>query len=113
MLGPADEDPGSEAVESPHEVPHAFAVSDCRDRMVAQAAVVRRRFWRRLLPGVGITAAMVSSVIAGVGSSAAVVAIGFGVLTLREGLTFRRNLARLRELEDELQELRDMGEARE
>lgn len=44
--------PASE--REPPDSPHVLAVSECEDRLEVQARVVRRHFWRRLLPGVGV-----------------------------------------------------------
>ena len=97
---------------SPAEVPHGLAVSDCRDRLEAEHRVVRRHFWRRLLPGVGVTSYLAVSTAVGVGGPVLWFTVGFGLLTAREAVRFRSNLVRLRALEAELAALTagDRGE---
>ncbi len=101
--------PGS-AGEGP-DSPHVLAVTECEDRMEVQGRVVRRHFWRRLLPGVGVTSYMAASVATGLGTPALVVTAVFAAFTAREALTFRTNLSRLRALEAELASLKAGGSA--
>lgn len=84
------------------EPPHAWAVAECQDRLEVESRIVRRHFWRRLLPGVGITSYAAASIVLGAGTPVLVLMAMFGLLTAREAVVFRKNLARLREVEHEL-----------
>lgn len=92
--------PASE--REPPDSPHVLAVSECEDRLEVQTRVVRRHFWRRLLPGVGVMSYMGVSTALGLGTPFLVMTVVFGLFTAREALTFRKNLAGLRALESEL-----------
>lgn len=91
--------------EAGSQEPHAFALSRCQDELDVMVRVVRRHFWRRLLPGLGITTYMVVYALVGVPSAAWMLAAGFGGFTAFEALKFRGNLKKLRALENELEEL--------
>lgn len=68
--------------------------------------MVRRHFWRRLLPCIGVTTYMgIIAFSADLGAPALAAAAAFGLLTAREALRFRENLDRLRALEDVFEEL--------
>lgn len=87
------------------DTPLGLALSDCQDRLDVQGRLVRRHFWRRLLPGIGITSYAAVTVALGAGTPVVMVMAISGLFTVREALVFRRNLSRLRDTEVELAEL--------
>lgn len=99
--------PPTPSQSTPFESPRSFAVAECEDRLALQGVVVRRHFWRRVLPSVGVTSYMAVSVVMGLGTPALVATGVFVVLSLREAARFREKLVRLRGLEAELVSLRD------
>lgn len=84
---------------------HELAVTECQDRLEVAGRVVRRHFWRRLLPALGVTSYMAVSAAVGLGTPAAIMAGVFGLFAGREAVRFRKNLTRLRDLEGELASL--------
>lgn len=101
--------------ESPQDVPdadderapHGWAVAECQDRLEVESRLIRRHFWRRLLPSIGVTSYAAVSVVTGAGAPVAIVTAMFGLVTGREALVFRKNLARLRAVELELASLKE------
>lgn len=91
------------------DVPHALVVSECQDRLEVESRIVRRHFWRRLLPGVGITSYAAVSIALGAGTPVVILMAMFGLFTAREAVVFRENLARLRDTELELAALTGTG----
>jgi len=104
------QDPAPTGEDAP-AIPHALVVSECQDRLEVQGRIVRRHFWRRLLPGVGVTSYMLVSVAVGPSAPALIVTGLFGLFTAREVVKFRSNLTTLRGREAELATLMEMEPA--